>query len=79
MTSTLARQIIRNGKILDPERRTADTADLLIEGDVILEIGPSGLDAPEDAAAIDATDRLLIPGLINAHTRSWQPVERLRR
>lgn len=68
MTSTLARQIIRNGKVLNPERQTADTADLLIEGDMILEIGPPGLDAPEDAAAIDATDRLLIPGLINAHT-----------
>lgn len=65
---TKTRQIIRNGQVLDPERRTVEAADILIQGDAILELGPPGLDAPEDAAVIDAADRLLMPGLVNAHT-----------
>jgi 5-methylthioadenosine/S-adenosylhomocysteine deaminase len=76
---TATRQVIRNGQVLDPERRTVEAADILIQGDAILELGPPGLDAPEDAAVIDAADRLLMPGLVNAHTWSWQPVERLWR
>ena len=32
------------------------------------EIGPPGMAAPADAAAVDAAGRLLMPGLVNAHT-----------
>ena len=46
----------------------ASPADILIAGDSILEVGAPGLAAPDDAVAIDATDRLIHPGLINAHT-----------
>jgi len=65
---TATRQIIRNGLLLDPERRTVEAADILIEGDSVLEVGPPGINAPEDALTVDAADRLLIPGLVNAHT-----------
>ncbi len=68
MTVTLERQIVRNGRLLDPERQTVEAADVLIEGDSVLEVGPTGLDAPADAVVIDAADRLLMPGLVNAHT-----------
>ena len=61
-------QIIRGGRLLDHRAHRAEPADVLIEGDTVREVGPPGMAAPEDAAAVDATGRLLHPGLINAHT-----------
>jgi 5-methylthioadenosine/S-adenosylhomocysteine deaminase len=60
--------IIRGGRLVDAARPRADLADVLIVGDTIAEIGPPGLAAPADALAIDARDKLMHPGLINAHT-----------
>ena len=60
--------VIRNGRIVDPARRRAVPSDLLLRGDCIAEIGPPGLAAPEDSRTVDASDRLLMPGLVNAHT-----------
>ena len=60
--------VIRGGKLLDIDRRQAVPADILIKGDTIAEIGRPGLAAPEGAATIDARNRLMHPGLINAHT-----------
>jgi len=59
--------IIRGGRLINPGRDRAETADILINGDTITEVGPPGLAAPADAIAIDARDRLIHPGLINAH------------
>ncbi|MBM3571720.1 MAG: amidohydrolase family protein [Alphaproteobacteria bacterium] len=42
----------------------------MIEGQEIRAIGPAGLAAPADARAIDASDRLLMPGLVNGHSHS---------
>ncbi|MGH8619909.1 MAG: amidohydrolase family protein [Burkholderiales bacterium] len=56
--------------------RGAPHADLLLRGDTIAAVGPPGLPAPADAAVIDARDRLLIPGLINAHTHSHGNIPR---
>jgi guanine deaminase len=66
----MAYSIIRGGRVLDIAAGTADPADILVEGDTIREIGPPGLAAPEAATVIDATRRLIHPGLINAHTHS---------
>ncbi len=60
--------VIRRGRLLDGATHKGEPADILIEGDTIRAIGPPGLDAPEAAATMDAADRLLIPGLVNAHT-----------
>ena len=60
--------MVRGGRVLDAEGRNGEPADLLIEGDTIRAIGPPGLEAPADAALVDATDRLILPGLVNAHT-----------
>lgn len=59
--------IIRGGRLVGTGPR-ADLADILIQSDSIAEIGPPGLAAPADAATIDASNRLMHPGLINAHT-----------
>jgi guanine deaminase len=60
-------KIIRGGRLINAGDRRADAADILIAGDSIAEVGPPGLPAPADAIVIDARDRLLHPGLINAH------------
>jgi guanine deaminase len=60
--------VVRGGQLLDRTGHRAAAADVLIIGDTIREIGAPGLAAPPDAAVIEAADRLMIPGLVNAHT-----------
>ena len=60
--------VVRNGRLIDIAGHLAPATDILIDGDSIAEIGPPGLAAPADAAFVDASDRLIHPGLINAHT-----------
>ncbi|HSI02696.1 MAG TPA: amidohydrolase [Reyranella sp.] len=60
--------VVRGGKLLDIAKRKAVPADILIKGDTIAEIGRPGLAVPDGATAIDARNRLLHPGLVNAHT-----------
>lgn len=67
MTTTT---IVRGGRLLDVAGHRAEPADLLIEDGTIRQIGPPGLAAPTDAVALAARDRLLIPGLVNAHTHA---------
>jgi guanine deaminase len=60
--------IIRGGRLLDATKRSAEPADILVAQDRIAEIGAPGLPAPAEAIPIDAADKLLLPGLVNAHT-----------
>ncbi|MBI3827502.1 MAG: amidohydrolase [Candidatus Rokubacteria bacterium] len=62
--------IIRGGRVLDVTGDRAEPADVLVDGGVIRDIGRPGTAAPEGAAVLDARDRLLIPGLVNAHTHA---------
>lgn len=61
-------QIVRGGRLLDIGRRSSSFADILIDGDTIVEVGPPGTAAPLEAHLVDASDRLIMPGLVNAHT-----------
>jgi 5-methylthioadenosine/S-adenosylhomocysteine deaminase len=63
-----AHTVIRGGRVLDIAGRFAAPADILLASDGIAEIGPPGLPAPEGAHGVDASNRLLMPGLVNAHT-----------
>jgi len=58
---------VRHGRLLDIRGHCADPADILIEGDVIREIAGPGLTIPADAHVIDASDKVLMPGLVNGH------------
>jgi 5-methylthioadenosine/S-adenosylhomocysteine deaminase len=62
--------ILRGARVLDIGAGTAAPADILIDGDTIREIGAPGCAAPDGADAVDASDRLIHPGLVNAHTHS---------
>ena len=66
--NTTTRTIIRGGRLLDVARHAAEPADVLVESDTVREVGPPGMAAPADAVALDASGRLLMPGLVNAHT-----------
>ena len=59
--------IVRGGRVIDPRSRGQGPADILIAGDTIVEVGPPGMAAPADALHVDATDRAIMPGLVNGH------------
>jgi guanine deaminase len=59
-------KVIRGGRLLNMQAHAAPPTDILIADDTIAEIGVPGLSAPPEADTIDAADRLLMPGLINA-------------
>lgn len=65
---TVEHCVIRGGRVLDIRAHAAPFQDVLLEGETIVEIGPPGLQAPADAAVVDASAMLLHPGLINGHT-----------
>lgn len=64
----MSMQVIRGGMVLDVAARKVERADILIERESIRETGPHGMTVPEGTNEIDARDRLVIPGLVNAHT-----------
>lgn len=64
---------IANGTIVDGTGHPAFVGDVLIEGECIADILPRGhvaASACPDAETIDATDRLVTPGFIDAHAHS---------
>ncbi|HEY7366795.1 MAG TPA: dihydroorotase [Methylomirabilota bacterium] len=64
--------LIRNGRVIDPANQLDATADVLIDGDVIKQIGPH-LAADEGTEVIDATGRVVCPGFIDIHTHLREP------
>ena len=68
--------LIKNGLVLlrDGEGWKTEKKDVLIDGNRIGRIAPS-LDA-EGADVIDAAGRLVMPGLINAHTHAYMTIHR---
>lgn len=72
--------LFRNATILAMDLvhgTTPFSGDLLVEGSNITAIGRN-LTAPPDARIIDATDKLIMPGLVNAHMHSSEMLLRGR-
>jgi cytosine/adenosine deaminase-related metal-dependent hydrolase len=69
--------LFRNGLVLtmDNTHTILPNADVLVRGDRIAEVGV-GLTAPDDAIEIDATDGILMPGMIDTHRHMWQTAMR---
>ncbi len=68
MTSIL----IRGGRVIDPSRGTDGIADVLVEGNSIAAVG-RGIEAPDGAQVIDATGKVVAPGLIDLHVHLREP------
>ncbi len=64
MTTT----VIKKGHLLDP-RLPFEQGDILIEDDLITQVAPS-IDFRADVV-IDASDRVVLPGLTSAHTHAF--------
>jgi guanine deaminase len=64
------RFLIEGGRVLDPDSSDAPPADVVVEGDTIVDIVSPGTVAAADLSRMAAHDRLLIPGLVNAHTHA---------
>jgi cytosine/adenosine deaminase-related metal-dependent hydrolase len=68
----LKRTLIAGGTVLTLDSRLGDLprGDVLIEGERIAAVAPA-IDAG-DAERVDASGRIVIPGLVNAHMHTWQ-------
>ncbi|MFJ6167062.1 amidohydrolase family protein [Micromonospora orduensis] len=77
MSATDRPVIFRNGLVLtmDDAHTVLPGADVLVVGDRIAEVGV-GLAAPDDALEIDATDGILMPGMVDTHRHMWQTAMR---
>lgn len=66
------RILIRGATVISmiPGRADPPTANILIEGDRVVALGP-GIEA-SDAEVVEASGRIVIPGLVNAHMHTWQ-------
>jgi cytosine/adenosine deaminase-related metal-dependent hydrolase len=69
--------VFRNATVLtmDDNHHVLSNADVLISGERIVSVG-THLDVPEDAAEIDATGGILMPGMIDTHRHMWQTAMR---
>ena len=65
--------LIKGGYLLQPDEPLVQ-ADLLVSDDEIAAVG--GATAPHRADVLDVTGKVVIPGLINAHTHSNQSIEK---
>jgi 5-methylthioadenosine/S-adenosylhomocysteine deaminase len=69
--------VFRNGTVLpmDAARTVLQGTDLLVVGDRIEAIGQA-LAAPDGALEVDATDGIVMPGMIDTHRHMWQTAMR---
>jgi len=69
--------VIRNGRVVDPKNKIDKKADILIENGKIVKIGESSKFRPGDVTrstiTIDATGKVVTPGLIDMHTHLREP------
>ncbi len=69
--------LLRGGTVLpmDASRSVLTGTDVLVIDDRVAAVGP-GLVAPDGALEIDATDGIVMPGMIDTHRHMWQTAMR---
>ncbi|MEI6685231.1 MAG: amidohydrolase family protein, partial [Planctomycetota bacterium] len=63
--------LIRSGRVIDPSQNIDQIADLWIQGEKILGIGPNLAANPDQI--IDAKGMIVTPGLIDMHVHLREP------
>ena len=69
--------VLRGGTVLtlDAQHRVLPGADVLVTGDRIAAVGRA-LEVPEGTREIDASDGIVMPGMIDTHRHMWQTAMR---
>ncbi len=66
--------LVTGGRIIDPANRLDTTGDVLIKDGKIAAVGPSAAaGAPPDITRLDATGKVVCPGLIDLHVHLREP------
>ena len=66
--------LIKNGRVLDPASKTDAPRDILLDGERIAEIAPTGkISLSNDAEVFDATGLIVAPGFIDMHVHLREP------
>src|SRR4051812_2849303 len=66
--------VVRGGTVVDGAGAPPQRADVVIDGDRILEVRT--IDQPIDAEIIDATGLVVAPGFVNVLSHAWGSVQR---
>lgn len=64
-----AQTFFHNVRVFDGDRASPNR-DVLVQNGKIVRVG-TGLTAPANATVVDGTGKMLLPGLIDAHTHAW--------
>jgi 5-methylthioadenosine/S-adenosylhomocysteine deaminase len=71
----MSRLLVAGGEVLAGPGRPVQRADVLIDAGRIARVGPN-LAVPEGTARLDASENIVIPGLVNAHTHGHNNLAR---
>lgn len=64
--------LIQGGRVIDPSKKLDDTLDVLLADGKVAAVG-RGLGAPDGAERVDASGRVVCPGLIDLHVHLREP------
>ena len=66
--------LIKNGHVIDPANGVDEVTDIYVKDGVIAEIGKNDdLDGVENVQVIDATGKIVAPGLVDMHVHLREP------
>jgi dihydroorotase len=66
--------LIKNGRVIDPASNTDASLDVLLDGDRIVELAPTGkIKQGEDVEIFDAAGLIVAPGFIDMHVHLREP------
>ncbi len=65
--------LIKNGHIIDPANKVDETLDILVSDGKIAKLGKPGSLSTGGAEIVDASEKLIVPGLIDMHAHLREP------
>src|SRR6267143_3754383 len=66
--------LVKNGRVVDPGRKTDATLDILLDGDRIAEVAPAGeISSRNSFEVFDAGGQIVAPGFIDLHAHLREP------
>ncbi len=63
-------KLIHGGQVMRPESFACEPLDIVVDGDLIADLVPPASASDPNLERIAATDRLIIPGLVNGHNHA---------